>query len=119
MLNKSPLTLFVTIALVGFTAAYPDYRLHRRDITFTTIPLGKRSTLRDSDNIFDPEKAMHSISRTKSKYDQSLVNFKRNTRGGASSEEVRCILYNSHPLIDIFFSTLSPIFYVQRLVQNR
>ena len=99
MLNKSALALFVTIALAGFTTAYPEYHPHRRNVTpFTAIPLGKRNTLtRYSDGTFDTEKAVRSASRTKTKHEVNLLNFQRNTRGVASSGEVRCILYNSHP----------------------
>ena len=88
MLNKSTLTLFVTVALAGFTAAFP----HRRNIApFTTIPLGKRNTLTRDDGTFDTVKAVHSASRTKSKHEQNLRNFQRNVPGVALSEEVRSI----------------------------
>ena len=86
MLNKSLLTLFVTIALAGFTAA------------FATISLDKHNPLRDRDGAFNHKKAMHSTSMTKSKYERNLLNFERNTRSVASSGEVRCILYNLNPL---------------------
>jgi hypothetical protein len=95
MLNKSALTLFVTIVLAGFTAASPEYHPHCRNITpFATLPLGKRNTLTQHDGTFDAEGALHSASRTKSKYEQNLRNFKRNILGVTSSGEVRSILYN-------------------------
>ena len=94
MLNKSALTLFVTIALAGFTAAYPEYHPHRRNITpFTTIRLGQRNTLRRDDGTFDAEEAVRSTSRTKGKHEQNLRNFQRNM-AGALSEEVRSIFIN-------------------------
>ena len=90
MLKKSALTLFVTIALAGFTVATP----------FTTIPLGKRNTLTRDDGTFDTVKAVHSASRTKSKHEQNLLNFQRNIIGAALSGDVRIIFYNSHSRLD-------------------
>ena len=105
MLNKSALTLFVTIALAGFTAAYPHYDPHRRNIIpFTTIPLGKRNTLTRYDGSFDAEKAVRSASRTKSKHEQNLLNFQRNILGEVLSGEVRSVLYNSHSRLDGYLS---------------
>ena len=86
MLNKPALTLFVTIALAGFTAATP----------LSAIPLGKRNTLRLEDGTFDAAKAVRFASRTKGKHEQNLRNFQRNILGVALSEEVRRLLYNSH-----------------------
>jgi hypothetical protein len=101
MLNKSALTLFVTIVLAGFTAAYPEYRPHRRNITpFATVSLGKRNTLTRDDGTFDAEEAVRSASRTKSKHEQNLRNFQRNVLSMALLEEVRSIFYNSHPRLD-------------------
>jgi cathepsin D len=96
MLNKSALTLFVTITLAGFTAAY-----HCRNIMpVATVLLGKRNTLTRYDGTFDAEEAVRSASRTQSKHEQNLRNFQRNVPGMALSGEVRCIFYNSHPRLD-------------------
>jgi hypothetical protein len=101
MLNKSALTLFVIIALAGFTAAYPEYHPHRRNTQvtpFTTIHLGKRNTLRQDDGTFDAEEAVRSAFRTKSKHEQNLRNFQRNVPSVALSEEVRSI-FITHTLV--------------------
>jgi cathepsin D len=88
MLNKSALTLMVTITLVGFTAATP----------FSAVPLGKENSLTRNDGTFDAVKAMRSASRTKSKHEQNLRNFQRNILGMTLSEsDVRSLYYNSHP----------------------
>ena len=101
MLNKSALTLFVTIALAGFTAAYPEYHPHRRNITpFSTIHLGRRNTLRQDDGTFNAEEAVRSASMTKGKHEQNLRNFQHNALNVALLEEVRSICYNSHPRLD-------------------
>ena len=100
MLNKAALSLFVTIALVGFTAAYPDYRRHRRDITpFSTISLGKRTTLTQDDGTFDAKMAVRSASRTKNKHQQNMINFQRNM-STASPGDIRSILYKSRSRLD-------------------
>ena len=113
MSNKSGLTLFVTIALAGITAATP----------FTTIPLAKRNTLTQADSTFDALNAVLSASRTKRKHEQNLLNFQRNVLGVALSGEVRSIFYNHIIiLIDIFLraqSPPSPILHIRRLLQNR
>lgn len=124
MLNKSTLTLFVTIALAGFTAAYQP---HRRNIApYTTISLGKRDTLTRPDNTFDADKAVLSALKTKSKYEQNLVNFQRNV-GEVLPGEVCNILVNPYLVLMYIFlrtqSTLSPMFQVRpgrnmEMVQN-
>ena len=79
MLNKSALTLFITITIAGFTAAFPHVHSHRRNIApFTAIPLGKRNMLTRDDGTFDTEKAVRSASMTKTKYKQNFLNFRRN-----------------------------------------
>ena len=109
MLNKSALTLFITIALVAATPF--------------TIPLAKRTALTQSDGTFDAVNAMNSASRTKSKHEQNLLNFQRNVLGVALSGEVRSVcMIHILVLIDIFLrmqSPPSPSFHVQRLLQNR
>ena len=99
MLNKSALTLFVTIVFAGFTAAYP--KPHRRSVTpFATVSLGKRNALTRDDGTFNAEEAMRSAARTKSKHEQNLRNLQHNVLSMALLEEVRSILYNSHPHLD-------------------
>ena len=101
MLNKSALTLFVALVLAGFTAAYPEYHPHRRNVTpFTTVSLGKRNVLTRDDGTFNAEEAVRSTSRTKNKHEQNLRNFQHNICCVALSREVRSICYNSHPRLD-------------------
>lgn len=109
MLNKSTLTLFVIIVMVGFAAAYHP---HGRNIElFTTISLGKRNTLTRDDGTFDPKEAVRSASRTKNKHEQNLRNFQRNVPGMALSGEVRSIFYNSDPRLDgyLFQKTVASV----------
>ena len=122
MLNKSALTLFVTIVFAGFTAAYPEP--HRRSVTpFATVSLGKRNALTRDDGTFNAEEAMRSAAKTKNKHEQNLRNLQHNVLSMALLEEVRSI-YITHTLIliDIFLrmqSPPSPMVHIQRRVQNR
>jgi cathepsin D len=99
MLNTSALTLFVTIVLAGFTAAYPEP--HRRNVTpFATVSLAKRNALTRDDGTFNAEEAVRSAARTKSKHEQNLRNLQHNVLSMALLEEVRSKLHNSHPHLD-------------------
>lgn len=117
MLNRAALTLFVTITLAGFTAAYPHLHPHRRSIApYTTIPLGRRNTLTRDDGTFDAEKAVHSALMTKSKHEQNLLNFRRNVPDKVLPGVVRYTLSDPYPRRNVYHpqNTVNSLSHVSR-----